>query len=527
MRFSSVFELNRNKIVTDPSRFQGRLSDYSQDTVNAIVAKGTYDKSGEPIIVWHDPALDKYIVISGHSRFEATRRLFEAGNNDLETIPVKEFLGTQDEAIDYAVLESNRGSTEEGLISDLNAYRRAVEQGRNKQFLLSIFKPESKLRKLQNLYFLNPRGKFIEYLGSESSVSFPYLERNAQWVGQIRSQLPAITDLHESEIFDYLYGDKKAMNIAKDKFFDLINKRVNRLDFDPEKALNLKDRPSSNVYTDPINDQIKELDKEIEKIKKEVEEKQNLIIRAKNEGKTEFIPKFQQRITDLNGLILRKIEEREKLRQAIGRIERETVVDLFSMEDLPEPKPEEKPKKITWNEFYDQTAELLSEKWEITRSDSQAYLDANWEDQMKDAWNMGKSPEYFISLIDQESIKEKSFEPKSRGKLRMKHKSRGKLKTDSKDEALKDELKATLKEAREIESHRTKQAKKLDEKKTAQTVRLPTKENLKTWKKDPGASDIIGVDTKPGDLPKPTLKRDRDILDRIGDFIDYLLDPNS
>lgn len=523
-RFSDVFEVNRNKIVTDPSRFQGRLSDYSQDTVNAIVAKGKYDKSGEPIIVWFDPALDKYIVISGHSRFEATRRLFDAGNKDLEEIPVKQFLGTQDEAIDYAVLESNRGSTEEGLVSDLNAYRRAVEQGRNKQFLLSIFKPESKLRKLQHLYFLNPRGKFIEYLGSESSVSFPYLERNAQWVGQVRSQLPAITDLHENEIFDYLYGDKKAMNIAKDKFFDLINKRVNRIDFDPEKALNLKDRPSSNVYTDPINDQIKDLDKEIEKIKKEVEEKQNLIIRAKNEQKEEFIPKFQQRITDLNGLILRKIEEREKLRAAIGRIERETVVDLFSMEDTPAPAPKA-PEKPSFNQFYDDVANLVEQRMEITRSDAQGFLE-QWEDQMEDNFRMGKTPEEFVELLPIE----KEFKPRSRGKLKMKHKSRGKQKPEKAPEGVKEVLQEftdVTKVAKQIDAARTPAAKKLDAKKTAQVVRLPTEENLKTWKKDPGASDIIGVDTKPGQRPNPTLQRDKTIMDKIGDFIDYLFDPNS
>ena len=56
-RFSAVKEINRDLIVVDPQRFQGRLSEYSEDTVKAIVSKGTYDKSMEPIIVWEDPAI--------------------------------------------------------------------------------------------------------------------------------------------------------------------------------------------------------------------------------------------------------------------------------------------------------------------------------------------------------------------------------------------------------------------------------------------------------------------------------------
>jgi hypothetical protein len=339
-RFSQVFEVERSKIIVDPNRFQGRVSDYSQDTVNAIVAKGKYDKSGEPIIVWHDNAFDKYIVISGHSRFEATRQLYEAGQKDLKTIPVKEFLGDQDEAIDYAVLESNRASTEEGLISDLQAYRRAVSQGRNKQFLLGIFKPESKLKKLQQLYFLNPKGRFVEYLASDTALSFPYLERNAQWVGQLRSQLPALTDAHETEIFDYFYREgNKGLKLEKSKFFDLIDKRVNRLDFEPNNALNLHNVVSANVYTDPINEQIKEIDNQIEKWNKEISEKRHLIVRAKDEGKDDFIPKFQNRINEINQAILLKIQEQQNLRQAAGRIERQTTTDLFSTFDEPAPSP--------------------------------------------------------------------------------------------------------------------------------------------------------------------------------------------
>jgi hypothetical protein len=223
-RFSEQKNIDRSNIVVDPRRFQGRQSEFSEDSVQSIVNKGAYDRSGEPIVVWYDGALDKYIVISGHSRFEATRRLYEKGDKSLQTIPVKEFIGDMDEAMDYAILESNRGGTEEGIVSDIMAYRRAVESGKSKDFIKGVFKPESKLHKLQKLYFLNPKGEFIEWLGKESSQSFPYLERNAQWVGEIRSFLPQLSDLHEREIFDFIYksGNKKALEMSKIDFYNKI-----------------------------------------------------------------------------------------------------------------------------------------------------------------------------------------------------------------------------------------------------------------------------------------------------------------
>jgi len=331
-RFSAVKEIPRSQIFVDPNRFQGRVKDYSEETVRDIVARGNYDKTGEPIVVWEDPATDKYIVVSGHSRFEATRRLFEAGQKNLSTIPVKIFKGAQDDAIDYAVLESNRGSTEEGLTSDLMAYRRAVEQGRNKQYLQSIFKPDAKLRKLQQLYFLNPRGRWIELLADpEKARSFPYLERNATWIGQLRSALPAISDAHEAELFDFMYkSGKKNLSLDKEKFFNLIENRVNRIDFNPAEPLNLDNQASSNAYTDPLNLELKEINREIERITGQMNKTIETIAQAKREGKTEVIPSLQNRVSEYQQMILRKIDEREKLRSQIGQLERAPMADLFS-----------------------------------------------------------------------------------------------------------------------------------------------------------------------------------------------------
>lgn len=463
-RFTEVFEIDRTKIDVDPKRFQGRQGEFSEDTVQGIVSKGSYDKSAEPIVVWLDEVSGKYIILSGHSRFEATKRLFEAGQNDLATVPVKQFNGTEEEAIDYATLESNRGSTEEGLISDLKAYKRALETGKNKEYLKRIFKPESRLKKLQNLSHLNTNGKFVQYLADPSASSFSYLERNAQWIGQLRDGLPALTDAHENELFDFIYLTKGG-NIKKDVLFNEVDKRVNRIDFDPSQKLNLENRASSNAYTDPLNEKIKEIEKEIEKAQKTIESKRALIVRAKNEGKTEFIDKFQNEIADANSFILQKIEEKERLRQAIGKMERETVADLFSVPQVElmveKESALEKPKEVKTH-FYKKEEEAKK------KATGKKFNNAERK----------KATEQIRKIVDEAIDKPGELTPEQ-----------------------------VIAIAQKINSERSLYSQFVDAKSDSAIRRAPTEQNLRIWAKNPGKSDLLGVDSnKKADS---TLKRDQ------------------
>jgi hypothetical protein len=342
-RFSNTINIPFGSIKTDPKKFQGRQSAFSTDTTNAIVRKGFYDRSGEPLVVFKRG--NDYIVISGHSRWEAIKQLYKSGKQpDLITVPVKVFQGSEDDAIDYAVIESNRGSTAEGLKSDLAAYKRARARGQNKEQLLAVFKPESRLEKLRRLTYLNTEGKFLEYLDSPEERSFPYLERNAIWVGELRRNLPQLTNAHENELFNYLYKTNTGkLAIKKDAFFNLVDKRVNRIDFDASGPLNLENKVSSSAYTDPIVEQIREIDKQKTELKKQIDSKTSNIARAKDMGKTELIPNLQKDISNLQQVMIRLEIERLRLEQTKGRLERETTVDLFA--DSVEPAP--KAKKTT------------------------------------------------------------------------------------------------------------------------------------------------------------------------------------
>lgn len=333
--FSEVKELPRTKIDVRPETFQGRDTRYAEETVEKIVREG-FDKSRDPIIVWK--ASDgKYIVISGHSRWEASERLYKAGDKSLATMPVKVFLGDLDDATDYALLESNREITQEGLKSDLKAYKRAKERGYNREHLKGIFKPESRLKLLEDISYLAEDGSFLNFLGTEAEKSLPYLQRNAQWVGLIRKEIPTLNAGHEEELFRYLYGlgadsreaGKKKITISKEQFFSLINAKVSRIDFDPGQALNLDEHVSTSALTEPAKLEIQTIRADIDGLIRERGKKDELIARATSEGKTELVEKFRARQAEINQLITRKLLEIQKIEQQIGMLER-SALDLFS-----------------------------------------------------------------------------------------------------------------------------------------------------------------------------------------------------
>ena len=342
-RFSTVKHIPRGQITTDPTVFQGRQEEFAKATVDKIVSEG-YDKSQEPIIVWWDPQMLKYVVISGHSRWEASEILYRKGDKSLEYMPAKVFIGDRDDATDYAIIESNRSGMNEGLKSDIAAYQKAASKGLNKKELLRYFKPESYLSLLKDLAELSKTGRFLEYLDTSGEASFPYLRRNASWSGTLRRTYPQLTDAHEIEIFDFLYKSNHGLKSSKESLFNLMEKKVMTLDFDPQKPLNLQNIASANAYSDPLKERIKELDSEIATLQRQRNQKDELIARAKQEGMQEAIPRIESQISDLNKLILRKLEEKKKTEKMIGQVERQVTYDLFTT-PVPGPsrqKPDER-----------------------------------------------------------------------------------------------------------------------------------------------------------------------------------------
>ena len=169
-------------------------------------------------------------------------KLNKSGAN-VGQIFVKEFYGNEELATDYALIESNRSGTPEGIESDIKAYKRMIQRGMSKDKQLSIFKTKGYIETLRRLSLLDPKGEFIQRLKNKSKKSFAYLERNACWVGELIEKYQ-LTKKHEKELFLYLYSandkDKDGkIKISKQGFFKKVASRAEAPNFDANKPLNL------------------------------------------------------------------------------------------------------------------------------------------------------------------------------------------------------------------------------------------------------------------------------------------------
>lgn len=224
---TSVKEIPLSSIHTDTKRFQNRVDSFSEASANNVALHFDANKF-DPIVVWKDPKNKTTYVLSGHSRYEGMKR------RKAKTIPVRYFTGSEEEAIKFARVEANRSANQESLVEDLAAYKmmRDGKEGvkpATKTELNRIFK--GKVGKLEAYSFLNTNGLFLQSLSQSNTSNYPYLERNAQWVGIIRNQFPVISHTGEDNIFHFFYSDKSGRNIkaSKDDFFALVKKKVNQL----------------------------------------------------------------------------------------------------------------------------------------------------------------------------------------------------------------------------------------------------------------------------------------------------------
>lgn len=343
-RFSEVKKINRKDIILKPEWFQGRKEAFSKESVDKILDEG-FDLSNDPIIVWKDKESKKYILISGHSRWEASRILFERGDKRLAQMPVKEFLGDKQAAIHYATFESNRSSKAEGILSDLQAVRNMVKEGFNRKEMLKYIVPGSYLDQLIRYTYLNPKGRFIQHIINPDGMVG--IKQKAEWVGILRYMYGnKITDAHESEMFDFFFQHtKKSILMDKGDFDKLVEKRIMRLDFNPEHPLNLKEMQYKNPITDEAREQIAEIEKQIEHFETEINRNHDLIVKARQDHKP--TEKYDNEITLISKRIVGLKEDILRIKRTIAKMESESVVDLFSQEDENEKSKPQEPKIIT------------------------------------------------------------------------------------------------------------------------------------------------------------------------------------
>jgi len=319
-KFTQVYNIALSKIKVQPKIFQGRTVPFAKSTVEKIVREG-FDKSQEPIILFKN-SKGENLVISGHSRFEAAKKLYKKGNRSLRTIPVKYFVGDLDDAIDYAVIESNRSGKAEGIESDVKTYIRATQRGFNKDYLRGIFKSDGYIHTLKMLSKLNAKGDFIKQLSKESHKSFPYLIRNAGWVGLLRMKYPELTNNHEKEMFDFFYkSDKKNLNVKKQSFFDNIKTRVESPYFTSKKRLQLNKKGEFDLIkkTDPGYKLYQQYLSAIDQWNAKRLKKDELSVYANQQGKKRLAKELEKESFDLGHRIKMKYIEVMRLRSQLQK----------------------------------------------------------------------------------------------------------------------------------------------------------------------------------------------------------------
>lgn len=250
------------KIYTDEKRFQNREENYSSESVDKIIRD--YDPNKlDPIKVWKDKD-GKVYVVSGHSRLAAFKKM------KLKEIPISFLQGSEAEIMRFGKREANYLATKEKLVEQIRAFKDNRDTDKYTQAKLKQVWGND-YTKYESWSYLNTKGKFLETLGTDAKVSFPYLEMRAQWVGALRKNYPQITNTHENEIFDFFYLSKAGKDIDKQTFFQKVESEVSRIDFDKEKPLYLE--KSGNRGTAARSDtaeaqkRIFEIDKELTELR--------------------------------------------------------------------------------------------------------------------------------------------------------------------------------------------------------------------------------------------------------------------
>lgn len=321
-----AIEIPINTIYTDETRFQNRQTAFNEMSANQVA--NFYNKNRfDPIVVWVDPSDNLTYVLSGHSRLAG---MIQRGE---ENIAVRYFNGNEGEAIQFARIESNRLANQENLIEDIKAYKLARDGNDKtntppltKKAIKELFKGKWIL--LENLTYLDPDGKFMRALNVEPDL-YPYIRIRAGWTGAIRKEHPQLTNIHESDIFNFLYMDKKNILLKHDDFIKIVEDRI-RLGKDrlfPECGDNGCEqiKEASEILR---SREEKELYKEIEKLDETISVMKSRFKSNKDASKI-WTEEEKEAIRE----VLRQYEaDREKLRIRLGLSEKKRdAMDMFRL----------------------------------------------------------------------------------------------------------------------------------------------------------------------------------------------------
>lgn len=317
MNSPSFISVPVKELTTSLNDFQGRATAYASQTYNRIVNEvkaGTFNFSAlPPIQIWKDSRTGKWVILAGHSRTAAFTDLAKGkypiakqySPKDFEKIAAQIVTANTLEEAKKIALESNAGATQT-----------EIENAKYAKELRGSLKRNEYIDKLKDLYgknwvyvnelsYLNPNGKAMSMLVQLQNMSDQTqrltIEKIASFLGAVREKIPALTDAHENELYDWLIKNiSNDKTNSKNEFIANISARVMRLDFNPGEPLNL-DRVATKTYIESnYEEQIAAKKKEIEEKQEEYKKERDRYLQAKLS-----IEEIETRLDPLDKLLLR------------------------------------------------------------------------------------------------------------------------------------------------------------------------------------------------------------------------------
>lgn len=341
-------EIDLDHIHMDLKNFQNRKKPYSEHSVQNIVdavLNWNFDfRIFNPIIVWRNSKDNKLYILSGHSRYEAFKRLStkHRDNDSVIEFTIKTWYNFDNiltmimddisfENAKFIALMSNALATIESDTERAEIYRSFRELNKSKKFIEEFWRKCEKNNwpRIESYSFLNPNWVIINALESfeNNTDEINIIRRVAKWVWFIRMKHPELSDMHEKELFDWLidrwwYGTRPWQINNQSKFIDVVSKHLeeikNKWLFNSERSLNILKIQSLSNSMKEYNKLIKDLKSrkwlaisEFHSLRRTLNKK--MVEDGLNENLKRFIDKIEKDIS----IVLDKSDQTEQLEQYI------------------------------------------------------------------------------------------------------------------------------------------------------------------------------------------------------------------
>lgn len=317
-------------IHIDTRLFQGRQKEYSErsvaNIVNDVRAGRFLWENLDPITLWANTA-GKLYLLSGHSRYEAFRRLAEFGESAqgkaFTRIPAKILKNVPVDVAQTVALESNTLSTKETDVERATYYRKLRQDGAQEKTILETIK-KNEGKNWTNIYaytFLSPNGatwSTLKQFGESEDSSAKTAQTLARWIGQARRQFTDLTNENEQELYAFLfqdggYGTGPRQVNSENIFLEKVREWTFGLQ--PGELLNIRNKMQRSPVQQQYDAQVREAQQEVMEADKALKNEIRRLTEAGADQKTaqQITLGLQTRLTAARLALQRLLAKRDEV----------------------------------------------------------------------------------------------------------------------------------------------------------------------------------------------------------------------